>query len=274
MGSGCSKTRRPASVETKTITFPGIPQEIIDEILGHLAADSAVVSLRSCSLVSKSWVQPCQRHLFHTVIFASNYVDRWLKMFPELEESPARRVRDLRILIGGHNRVPEKIFECIPWFTNTQSLSLLGYWGSPLLQIPSVWGLPQSITSLTVNTNVVTLVQIRDIMAQLPNLNNLSLSGFLLPVDARLLVGIGVTLKGRFGGQLKLCGGYVREDATNMLLEIPTGLHFTEVQIRCTHKCLPSTVRLVEACGETLVKLSQTITFQGKCHPFSQSPWP
>jgi len=123
------------------------------------------------------------------------------------------------------------------------------------------------VTSFTVNTNVVTLVQIRDILAQLPNLNNLSLSGFIAPVDAGLLVGIGAALKGRFGGRLKLCGGYAHEDAMHMLLGTPTGLHFTEVQIRCTHKCLSSAVRLVEACGETLVKLSQTVTVRGKCHP-------
>jgi len=273
MGSGCSKTRPPTFVETKTTAIPRIPPEIIDEILGHLITDSAAASLRSCSLVSRSWVPPCQRHIFRTVVFASNDVDRWFKTFPVPEESPARHVRDLRIWIGGHTRVPEKIFECTPWFTNMRNLYLLGYWGSPALRIPSVWRLPLSVTSLTVNTNVVTLIQIRDILAQLPNLNDLSLSGSLVPVGAKSLVGIGVALKARFDGRLQLCGGYAQKDAINMLLEIPTGLHFTEAQIRCTHKCLPSAVRLAEACGETLVKLTQTVTFQleGRCHHFSQS---
>jgi len=262
-------------VETETIAIPSLPQDIIDEIVGHLITDSAVTSLRSCSLVSKSWAPPCQRQLFRTVTFASNDVERWLKTFPVPEETPARHVRDLRLWIGGHNRVPEKIFEYTPSFTNMQSLSLMGYWGSPPLQIPLVWGLPLSVTSLTVNTNVVTLVQIRDILAQLPNLSNLSLSGFPVPVDVKSLVGIGAALKGGFAERLKLCGGYAHEDAVNMLLEVPTGLHFTEAQIRSTRKFLPSAVRLVEACRETLVKLSQTVTFQleGLSHPFSWSPW-
>jgi len=39
----------------------------------------------------------------------------------------------------------------------------------------------QSATFSTMNTDVVTLVQIRDIMAYLPNLDDLSLSGYLVP---------------------------------------------------------------------------------------------
>jgi len=46
-----------------------------------------------------------------------------------------------------------------------------------------------------------------------------------------------------------------------MLLEIPTGLHFTEVQVLSTHECLLSTVMLAEACFQTLVKLAYTVSF-------------
>ena len=47
-------------------------------------------------------------------------------------------------------------------------------------------------------------------------------------------------------------------------LTISTGLHFTELDIRCTHAYLLSAVRLAEACGNTLTKLSYTISFHGK----------
>jgi len=57
----------------------------------------------------------------------------------------------------------------------------------------------------------------------------------------------------------------------NMLLEIPTGLRFTEVEIRCFYECFSSAVRLVEACAKTLVKLSHTVVFDCKSHPFSRS---
>ena len=124
--------------------------------------------------------------------------------------------------------------------------------------------LPPSITTLAVDTDAITLVQVRDVIVKLPNLDNLSLSGSPAAVDRRELPGIGTVLRGRFGGKLTLCNQYADEDVINMLLEIPSGLHFTEVQIHCMNERPPSTVRLVEACDETLVKLSHTIAVNGK----------
>ena len=76
---------------------------------------------------------------------------------------------------------------------------------------------------------MVTLVQIRDVIAQLPNLDNLELSGFLVAVSRRDLPGIGTVARGRFGGRLMLSGHYAHKDTINMLLEVPSGLRFTEV---------------------------------------------
>ena len=177
------------------------------------------------------------------------------------EESPANHVRDLRVWIGGANCVPERFFEYTSWFTNTKRVCLGGGGGSSPIRVPSLWRLPQSVISLTLGTDVFTLVQVRDIMAHLPNLDDLSLSGSLIAVDKPdRLPGIGTTLRGRFGGRLELFGGWLGEDITNMLLGIPTGLHFTDVKIHGAHGCFPSTVKLVEACARTLVNLSYTAT--------------
>ena len=267
MGSKPSKAECPAPVEAKAVTIPRLPQEIIDEILDHLADSNSLGSLRACALTSKSWVQPCRRHLFRTVVFKSTYVDRWFKVFPVQEGSPAHHVRELRVWIGGGSRVPETFFEHTSHFTGADSLCFLGHAGPPSSLRPSLWKLPQSITSLNVNSGVVTLLQVRDIMAQLPNLENLSLTGFLVPVDRSELVGIGRVMRGRFGGQLVLGRGYADESITNMFLEIPSGLHFTEVQICYTREHLISAVRLTEACCKTLVKLSHSATFQCESHP-------
>ena len=180
------------------------------------------------------------------------------------EESPAHHVKELRVWIGGLRRVPDKFFEYIPQFTNVDGLHLLGHVGSPSSLRPSFWKLLQSITSLTINSSVLTIVQIRDIMAQLPHLDNLILSGSPVTVDRRELPGIGTVVRGRFGGELTMDGESVGEDFVNMLLDIPSGLHFTEARIHCTHKSLPSAVRLAEACCKTLVKLTHSITFYGK----------
>ena len=265
-----SEAQNPTSAKTNAIIIPRIPQEIIDEILDHLAADpSELISLRSCSLVSKSWVPSCQRHLFYAVSFTSRYMDKWLKTFLAPEESPAHYVRDLFVWIGGRDRVPEVFFEytLCAWFTNAENVTLFGHGGGPPSRTPSLWKLPQSITSLTTTTDMVTLVQIRDIMMQLPNLNDLSLSGSLIPVDRSALLGIGATLKGRFSGELHLYGGYADNNLMNMLLEVPTQLNFTAVQVCATYQCLLSTARLVEACGKTLVKILYSVSCLGKPHP-------
>ena len=121
---------------------------------------------------------------------------------------------------------------------------------------------------------MVRLVQVRDIMAPSPNLDDLKLSGTYVSPDRRELSGIGKAPKGRFGGRLVLCGACVGEDTINMLLDIPSGLRFVELEICCTQNRLPSSaVRLAEACGKTLVKLSHTVGLKCKSYPFPQSGW-
>jgi len=293
MGSKVSKAKRPTFAKTKAVTIPIIPQDkvpiivqdtismiphdIIIEIFDHLASDSDLRSLQACALVSKPWVQPCRYHLFHTVIFTPASAREWLKMFPVQEASPAYHVRDLCLQIGEEYPIPEKFFECIPWFTDASRMTLSGYGGFPLeyggfspLREPSFWKIPRSVTSLTINTGAVTLVQVRDIMAQLPNLNDLELSGYLAEVDRGKLPGIGTILKGRFGGRLML--REASEDIINMLLEIPSGLRFVELEIHCARNRLPSAIRLSEANGATLVKLSYTANFYCGSYRFRLTP--
>ena len=197
-------------------------------------------------------------------------MERWLERFPVPEDSPAHLVKDLYLRTGWPWYVTDKFFEYAPWFTNVKSLSLLGSKGVMMTRRPLLWRSPQSVTSLTIKAGYALLVDIRDIMAGLPNLDSLWLSG-KLRVDGRESQGIGTVLRGRFGGKLRLCNRYAGESVTNMLLEIPTGLHFTDIQIECPRKIPPSGVRLLEACGNTLVRLSYMVDIEGKSHSF---PWP
>jgi hypothetical protein len=271
MGSKTSKAGRPAPVKTKATAVPRLPQEIIDVILDHLAANSdfkSLVGLRSCAVVSKSWVPSCRRHLFHTILFTPKATARWIKVFPVPEESPAHHVRDLRFSTRGrtYHCTP---FEYFPWFTNVEKVTWSGLEGFPPLWIPSLGRLPRSVTSLTIKADTVPLALSRDVLIQLPNLDDLSLSGFLDTAEGDALPGMGTVLRGRFGGQLRLLDGQADEDVVNMLLEVPTGLHFTELHIRGTHESFLPTVRLAEACCKTLVKLSYTVSIHGKSPLFS-----
>ena len=271
-----AKCHRTAKIKTKAAVVPRVPQEIVDEILDHLATDSDIGSLRACALVSTSWTPSSRRHLFHTVTFAPGDTSRWLKTFPVPEESPAHHVKDLIFSSWGYNDVPQKFLECLPWFTNVEKTTLQGHCKvvRSLLQTRLFWGLVQSITSLTIDTDAVNLLQVRDIILQLPNLDDLSLSGTPAKVAGMTFQGVGAALRGRFGGKLRLLEGCAREDVMNMLLEVPTGVRFTEVDIRGWSVCLLSAVRLVEACGEALVKLSYMVSDHCKqCYPVPWSSW-
>jgi len=273
MGSGSSKAKHHTSIKTgavipveieadipvkvNTAIVPGIPREILDEILDYLVADSDLSSLRSCALVSKSWLPSCRRHLFHTVHFTFGTILSWQKAFPVPEKSPAHYIRDLCVSTGGPDGSPGGLFfRYAPWIMDVERVT---FWGDGRW-IPMFWRLPQSITSLTVRTDGSSLLQVRNIMAQLPNLDDLSLSGALIPLSRSVLAGIGIDLRGRFGGQLRLSEGCACKDVVDMLLEVPTGLRFTEAEIRGMGECLLLTVRLTEACCETLVKLSYAVS--------------
>ena len=276
MDSETSKAEHFTSAETNAAMSPTaleIPQDIIDEILNHLVdADDGShtqLTLLSCSLVSKSWVTPCRRHLFRTIFFTWRYMAIWLETFPVPEEGPARHVRDLQFWCGWCFDAPEKFFEHIPWFTNVRHVTWSGQGElEPLCRVLSFGRLSQSVTSLDIHMDSVTVLQIRDVMGKLPNLNNLSLSGSLVKVDKDRLKGIGTSLRGKFGGHLRLLKGHADAAIINTLLEVPAGLHFTEVYIHSVEDCLRPTMMLAKACGKSLLKLIYKVDDYGESLPF------
>ena len=160
------------------------------------------------------------------------------------EESPVHYVKDLRFSLGLGKQygTPEEIFKYTPWFTKTETL--------------------------VIEAGEIDLMQMRDIMVHLPNLNNLILSGTIIVRFRKLLPGLGTDLRRRFGGELRIRNGRTDKDFVNMLLEVPTGLHFTKLYVYANRACLLQAVRLAEACRETLVELLYLGFIQGKYHPF------
>ena len=256
--------------EAEEAAITRIPPEVIGEILGHFVASSDLGSLRSCALVSRSWVPSSRPHLFRTVTFSRSGIKRWLRTFPVPEESPAHLVRDLRIRIEGSDNTLKKVSEYTPWFTSVVRVTLSVQRGWKLCVYPHR-RLPQSTTSLAIDADLICLAQILDIMTGLPNLDDLSLSGRCLS-DGFSPSEAGTELRWRFGGGLRLIGGFADENFMDALLEIPTCLRFTEVEIRCTRNSLLSTVKLAEGCSKTLMKLSYTISLYSKYNSSQSNP--
>ena len=239
---------------------PMLPQEIIDEILGYLAPDpdascQSKFSLQYCSVVCKSWVESSRRHMFCKLYFDAERAWKWLQVFPVQEHSPGRHVRRVDINLEKSDPVLHKIIERFHGFQKLKTITVRGARNGCTLRMSQFVGLPKFVTSLRLMEDSITLSQIRDVISQLPNLDDLHLAGAIPVTDRNVVRGIGTTLTAKFGGCFQLIGvgpGCSDTDIVNMLLEVPTGLHFKDVH---SWACLSSTVRIVEACSKTLVKL-------------------
>ena len=277
MGSKPSEAERPAPANVKTVVVPRIPHDVIDEILG---LPRYLFGLR----IPPSMFSRIRSHGFRRASCTSSAPPSSLRGACPDGSKRSRRRRRVPLTTSGtcafrsegfSDFVPQTFFECIPWFTNAEKIYLLGTEPGDVsqVQIPSPWNPPPSVTSLTIETDMFTLVEIRDFMAVLPNLDDLSLSG-CIGMDSRELLGIGMSLdlSERLGGKLVLHKVYhATKDVMDMLLGIPTGLRFTEVEFHSTRGCLLSVVRLGEACCKTLVELPYTVSVPGKSHPFFRS---
>lgn len=71
-----------------------LPEELLDEILGHLPLDDER-SLRSCSLVSRSWLGPSRRLLFANIRIRRDNHQSWLNNISPTNTQLLRHARSL-----------------------------------------------------------------------------------------------------------------------------------------------------------------------------------
>lgn len=255
MGRAFSKLTRL----TRTAGDPKVPQELVDEILDYLARDAA--TLRSCSLVAKSWIYPSRRHLFNTLFLAAGEINRWNETFPNPEDSPAGHVRDLSFCFL-HPDAPISFADRMPYFSNVQQLTLIGRVATEPSFISALGQLPPTTRSVDITFSKVLATHIVSVIQQLPNLDNLSLmsaewSGAIPP-------GTGKTMRSRLTGKLRLRRKLAHCDLLNMLTEVQPGPQFTEVEIRdASMNCFPAALKLVRTCQDTITKLHFSALVQG-----------
>ena len=220
-----------------------------------------MTTLRLCSLVGKSWIYPSRRHIFNSVFFTASDITKWNKTFPDSEHSPAGHVRDLSFCYIQPD-VPIHFADRMPYFSNVQNLILIGRAALDPGFISALGQLPLSIRSVDITFSKILNAHIMSVMQQLPNLDNLSLlsqewGGPIPP-------GTGKLIQCRLNGKLRLRRQLAHHDLLNTLMEIPTGLQFTEVEIRDARmNCLPATLKLLGTCHDTLTKLHFSTLVQG-----------
>ena len=267
MGAASSKSRQLLHGPSSEVTnIPRLPQELFDEIIDHLADDPT--SLRRCSIAVRSFVQSCRRHLFRRVVFRPHNLPAWKATFPHPSMCPAAYTHEMRIHLAPE--APIQLAEYMPYFSNVRDLTLIGGRCEIRDWIPCLGRLPSSIRSLTMKFASITNGQVLEIMEQLPNLDDISLSAFK---GAGLTAEADEILRGRYSGKLDLLlmedfhAGIVRS-----LLKAPEGLGFRSIKALCnTEDDFPVYVDLVASCQDTLVDLDISVSAEGmQITPFAR----
>ena len=75
---------------------PSLPPELLDHIVDLLHDENA--ALRSCCLVSKSWIPRTRKHLFVNIAFCNpGNIQSWKSTFPDPSTSPACYTKSLSV---------------------------------------------------------------------------------------------------------------------------------------------------------------------------------
>ena len=113
-------------------------------------------------------------------------------------------------------------------------------------------------------------------IVRLPSLNSLKLVGILSGEEFPL--GFGNALKGDFRGQLQLYADLAHRDVFNMLINIPIGLHFTNLHIvEVDGRYFQDALRLMGACKHSLQTLRLISKGESLCvsvYDLSTDPFP
>src|ERR1700753_3734442 len=83
-----------SSTTSSTMSPPNLPPELLDHIADFLCDSSD--ALKSCCLVSKSWIPAARKHLFADIQFRTiDDLESWEAIFPDPSASPAHYTKTL-----------------------------------------------------------------------------------------------------------------------------------------------------------------------------------
>ena len=238
--------------------MPSLPPELLDLIVDH--SSHLPASLKTCCLVSKSWVPRARRHLFAHVefdsedYFAGCSIESWIKAFPDPSNSPAHHARGLAI--SGLTAVKAATTHGHAWIRSFNSIIKLAvdthWWDDGDLSLVQLHGLSPTLKSLSLDRSSLPLSEAFNLACSFPLLEDLSLRSFRPQQPVHDPINPPSTSP-KLTGTLLLQGD-IRSLASR-LLDLPGGLHFAKISIDCHGSCLNSAVDLVSRCSDTLESL-------------------
>jgi len=239
------------SPSTETAMPRPLPPEIIDHVVNQLYDDSA--TLKTCCLVSKSWIRRTRKHLFANVSFdgLSSGVKYWVDAFPDLTNSPAHHTRTLSIrhppLFGS--------FDTILTFCNVERLEVIARSFLVEAALTPLRGLFPVLRSLYLSFDSLFDSEIFGFICSSPLLEDLA---FAFRSNVQWVERWNVPpTSPRLSGSLDI--GNASEGIrpiTQRLLNLPNGIHFAKITVSWrSEEDVGSTVDLVSRCAETLQTL-------------------
>jgi len=236
-----------------------LPPEILDPVIDHL--HDGPTTLKTCCVVSKSWVPRTRRHLFARVTFydSKSHVQLWKKAFPDPSNSPAHHTRTLSITLSFHTPVITAADAGVDgWICTFRNVVDLQLSGMDLTSLIPFYGLSPTVRSLTLTC---TTSNVFDLICSFPLLEDLALGavlpasdadGWNAPLTSPKLTG---TLDLRMLGETRLI--------TRRLLDLPGGLRFSKIFTLFFNENAEALADLVSSCSDTLEVLSIRYRPQG-----------
>lgn len=242
----------------------------MDIIFELLRDDKA--TLRSCSLTCRGWSAVSQQHLFASVVISQSTnrdFNGWSRAFPSTNHSPARYVRQLKIVTGDRVK-PAPLFSSIGTdqelsvfqsFSNVQKLTLACSGFGPLKD-----GCFDHLTStlqtlILEDTRKVSHTEALNFVSLFPTLEDLTITTSTV---ARAEQDNCVRrFSPKFQGTLRFVGLGSVEALVQGILKFPNGVHFRSLEFtgRDMNK---GTSPLVSACAQTLENLELVCSFHCK----------
>jgi hypothetical protein len=243
-----------------------LPQEILDLIIDHLHDEPA--TLKACCLVSKSWVQCAQKHLFAYIKLEfstiTGSIHQWRETFLDPTNSLARNTRTLSL------RFPEFItttdVDTLLTFRNVIRLNVETYsWLDHQSPLVPLHGIFTAIKSLCLRSTTLSSSEVFELVCSLPLIEDLTL---ITHVYQPLETWTRPSTSPRLRGTLELCVTGGIESITDRLLDLPNGLHSKRIVVSLfTLGDVRPAMDLVSRCSDTLKCLGVKNIVSGAFHP-------
>ena len=249
-----------------------LPCELLDHIVDFL--HDSQTPLRSCCLVSKSWVPRARTHLFAEVRFqTTKSLESWKKTFPDPSTSPACYAKTLFIYLPQVIMVADGEAGC--WVTGFPHVVHLMIGGCGQQGVSHGWrdtfalfrGISPVVESLRVDSVLLQSSQLFDLILSFPLLRDLSVTGCCHlpagPDEDEDPNGPSTPAQPpsslRFTGLLELDMRGEMEPIARQLLSLSGDMRFRKLTLRLPcEEDIPLAMALAERCSHTLESLDIT----------------